>query len=452
MGESPEELLLAVGLLAPLLATGAMLTMPEPAQGRRMLRIGFVVAATAWGLLVAVDSRVAGAGFHAGPLMAAAACGAALLAVSADESPDIRSLVGGGLALTALTAGLAAGADDLSAPGLLAGLAVAAGCAVAASWDRGDREVVAPTWAAAIGVVAGAVALVLVHDATGTWALPFEGAASIPTSAVAALLVAAAALATAGGLRPGRSTCILAAAGLALGMVAVGLRDLGPATADPRHSGGTVAATAALAAAALVAAAAGRAALALILLSLAVAAGPPDLVAASRLLGAAGVLILAIDRRAAWLLGVPGGVALGVSATELGTGVAAGLGLATAAVAALLVWRATTSPEAAPWRRPALPAMPAVLVGAWLFVAPGSWSWVGPSTLGPYDAGAARAAAAGLIAVIALALVDTRTRRDAGVQRDEAPAEKDSGRLSPEPPPEPVELPVSRRARLRGLP
>ena len=67
--------------------------------------------------------------------------------------------------------------------------------------------------------------------------------------------------------------------------------------------------------------------------------------------------------------------------------------------------------------RPARPGWwvaPAVGVGAWLLVAPGSWGWVtvaGPTGLGSYDVGAARALAAGMLFVEGGLLLSRRRRR-----------------------------------------
>jgi hypothetical protein len=46
-------------------------------------------------------------------------------------------------------------------------------------------------------------------------------------------------------------------------------------------------------------------------------------------------------------------------------------------------------------------AIPAAIAAAWLVVAPGTWTWAGPTHLRAYDFGAAVAVAAGLAAVVA---------------------------------------------------
>ena len=48
---------------------------------------------------------------------------------------------------------------------------------------------------------------------------------------------------------------------------------------------------------------------------------------------------------------------------------------------------------------------PALVAGAWLLVAPGSWTWTGPGRLGAYDVGAARALAVALLVVLSLAFM-----------------------------------------------
>jgi hypothetical protein len=138
----------------------------------------------------------------------------------------------------------------------------------------------------------------------------------------------------------------------------------------------------ALAAAAIVAAAAGAA-------------------PAAILLGAAAVLAAALDVRLAALLGLPGGVALAqwlLGRPATGRGVAAAAVVAAVALALAMRVRGGLRVDGG---RPL-----ALVLGAWLLVAPGSWAFAGVTGLGPYDVGASRALAAGL--VVALVVVVRR--------------------------------------------
>ncbi len=50
--------------------------------------------------------------------------------------------------------------------------------------------------------------------------------------------------------------------------------------------------------------------------------------------------------------------------------------------------------------------LPALVVGLWLFIAPGSWTWAGDTRLADYDVGAGRAIATGLLLMTGLAAAD----------------------------------------------
>jgi hypothetical protein len=77
-------------------------------------------------------------------------------------------------------------------------------------------------------------------------------------------------------------------------------------------------------------------------------------------------------------------------------------GIAAGALALLLRARRRPGPVME-WR---VGAVPAVIAAAWLVVAPGTWTWAGPTHLRAYDFGAAVAVAAGLAAVVARWAVD----------------------------------------------
>jgi hypothetical protein len=411
------ELLLIVALAAPLAGAAGAVLASGPGTGRQLQRTGCVVAAVAWAALAARGRFAAAGWFHTIPLLAAAGCGAALLAASDREPAMRRSLAGAALALTLLVGGLSAGERQVSALPALAGLAGCALLALGLASDLRDRDVRRALAVAAGGIVLTAVAFFVNHDATGRWDLALTGSPPVSETAAIVFLAAAAVLATAGTLQAGRAGALLLAGGLAVGLLAAPLRVAAAPVADPGAAESLVVAVVVLAVAATVAAAAGRAVLALALLALCVAAGPVGFVGPSRLLAAAAVLILAVDRRPSWLLGVPGGVALAVVATQVADGMAVALAVATGVVAALLglavagtwsPWRrreGTVDPRP-PWGAPDLASLPAAAVGAWLFLAPASWSWAGPTGLEAYDLGAARAAAAGLVVVVTVLLRD----------------------------------------------
>jgi hypothetical protein len=298
-------------------------------------------------------------------------------------------------------------------------LAAAALCAVAASWEP-DRVAgaLAPP-AAAIGVLAAGAGFLLVHDKTGEWLLPAAGAGTVPRGAVIALVLGAAALCVAGGLSPGRSTVVLLAGGLGIGIRAGPLLGLAAnvAPAAPGTSEGLAGLALALAAAAVLAALLRKPPLAIALLALCVAAGPLTLLPASRLLAAAAVLSLAIDRRPAWLLVVPGAAALVVGAIDAGSALATACAVSMAVVGAVLagveVFDRTGGPIAGASgdRRLDVVSVPALLVGAGLVLAPARWTWTAAQELHYYDVGAARACAAGLIAAV---LATAWSNRSAG--------------------------------------
>lgn len=400
-----EQLLLAVGLGAPLAATAA-LSIRSAKRGRRFLQGAALVSAAAWAALLAVSSTARLGGLHTGPLVASGACGAALLLLSVDgDPPGRRTVVLGGFCLFFVQLGLAGGGGSGHGGALVAGLAAATLCAAIASWEPGRVGGVLTPPAAAFGVVAIGAGILLVYDQTGGWLLPAGGTATGPRGAVIALILGAAALCIAGGLRPGRTTVVLSAGGLCVGLRAGPLLGLGANVADaaPGSSEGLAGLTLALAAAAVVVALLRKPPLAIALLALAVAAGPLALLPASRLLAAAAVLSLAIDRRPAWLLAVPGAAALVVGAIDAGSALAIACAGAVAIVGAVIagveVFDRAGAPEAADHPID-LGSVPALVAGTLLLLAPARWAWAGAKELHYYDVGTTRALAAGLIAAV----------------------------------------------------
>ncbi|HUQ62819.1 MAG TPA: hypothetical protein VM121_03590 [Acidimicrobiales bacterium] len=400
-----EQVLLAVAVACPLAGTLLGLLAPSTVVGRRILKSGALVSAVAWGALLVLSSAVHVGGFHSGPLVSSTACGAALLLISVDrDAPTRPALAASGFSLVFIQAALATGGGGGNGGALVGGLAASASCALAAAWEPGRVGGVLAPPAAAIGVLATAVGVFLVHDETSAWLLPAVGSATVPRNAVIALVIGAAGLCIAGGLRPGRSTVLLLAGGLGVGARAGPLLGIAAnvAPAAPGTSEGLAGLVLALALVAIVASLLRKPPLAIAMLSLAVAAGPLRLLPASRLLAAAAVLALAIDRAPAWLLVVPGAAALVVGAVDAGSVLAIACAGAVATVGAVLagVEFFDGAPATEARNRFDIWSVPTILAGGWLLLAPGRWTWTAAQELRFYDIGAARAAAAGLIAAV----------------------------------------------------
>ena len=393
-------------------------------------------------------------------------------------------MVATGAALTAVGLGLTAGGAGTQAVALVAGLAVAALLAIgaiprAAAMPRTSAAGPSPAATgsspaatveqssghrpgtagrsvlallAAAGIVACAFGFVEVHSRDGTWTLPAGGTRSL--TAVTAFVVAAALLSAAGALGRRHPTAVLLPGGLAVGLLAAPIR------AGTDELGVLVVA---LAAAAIAAVGTRQATLGIALLALALAVGPVALTPASRLLAAAAVIIMAVDRPWACLAAVPGGVSLVAGVIDDGSRLSLGVALAAAVVALLL---GLVVSESSAWspppdeadgdRQESHGAWPAVLTGAWLAVAPGTWSWTG-ADLDVYDQGMARAVGAGLLVVVAWALVRWIQRRPkvsmghrpeaVPARRPEAPSAPPALSLIPaSPTPEPSQLVPSERS------
>lgn len=145
---------------------------------------------------------------------------------------------------------------------------------------------------------------------------------------------------------------------------------------------------------AVAAAVAGHSPASIALLALAAAdIGAPS---AGALLAAAAVLSGAIHLPQAAGLALPGGIelALAIEASEMTVGVVV-VAVASAAAAVLLVMRRYDPAIGLDPR-----ALPAVALGAWLLVAPSTWTWTGVTGLSHYDRGAATAL--GVVALVSL--------------------------------------------------
>ncbi len=419
---------LVVALVAPIVVLVAAGGRPTGSGSRpppsRWVQAGLLVAAGAWLVLVVSGATGHTGAFHVTPLAAAAGCGAALVAVAVVEGTTRRrSLSATCAALSAVGVSLTAGSDGAAAAGVVGGLALAAvltadlGPGPAGTSRRGRML---PALLAGGGVAAGAIGFAVVHSRTGHWTLTTD--APVALGAIVAFLVAATLLGACGtlGLRPALRSgtepalrsgtepalraapergALLLAGGLAVGLTAAPLR----VGADELGAAVVI-----LASAAVVAAGVRRGALSLALLALAVAAGPAALAPGSRLLAAAAVIVVAVDLPWAWLAATPGAVSLASGVIDDGGRLAFATAVGVAAVAVLLAQAA--SEEGALGRRLSLGAVPAASVGAWLVVAPGSWTWTGAS-LAAYDEGTARAVAAGLLVVVAYVLVGALGRR-----------------------------------------
>lgn len=369
----------------------------------------WVVAALAQGDPAPVDTTAVGA---------AAAAGTAAAVGAAWGFGAIRPLWLAGLTLVVLPVATAS-ATGGSAPVLPMALLLLAGAIVVSSFvgssspaatagstagteesDRGMVWVEAVLVLLAAGLLLGAMASG--KEGGDRWALVADGgtAATLGLVGAVALLVAAA-------LGSSRVRAFAGPALLVGLVVAPGLSEVAVAAV-----GGVLAV---LCAAVL----SRRPGVALGFLGLGAAGTAAGLSAgrpAAALLAAGAVLALSYrgDHPAAGLLALPGAAALAVEAISAG-GEAAPIVLVVAAAASaallgLAAIGATSAIQVAPagvLDESRLPwaAIPAAALGMWLVVAPGTWTWTGVSGLGPYDKGAAPAAAVGIAVVVLHAAV-----------------------------------------------
>ena len=356
-------------------------------------RLAALTAAACWFALLVHGSLVSVSSLHSVPLVAAAGCGAALVAAAIDAAALERPPFAG-VGLAAVFVALAAGRTTTDGAGLVAAAAVAAAAVVIAGGV--SLRVLGP---AAAGVAMAGAGVVALRSAVNSSQLPLDAISGSHRGDGVLLLAGAALLIVAGSQRARGAAGVLVPTGAFLAAQVAPIVHGGDGLAAAGIVLALAAATAALAARF------GRPLLdrptaALTLLALAALAGPGSTRGAALLLGAAGTLASALGWPAAALLGLPGGVALAIALSARG-GVTSFVEGVLAGVVALALAAAALRQGAVP--RPALWAAPALGLGAWLLVAPGTWGWVGPAGLRAYDAGAARALAGSAPCVVVLA-------------------------------------------------
>lgn len=343
-------------------------------------------------VILAVSGGGRLAGVDVSPLAAAAAAGAAALGASLRPQPATQGRAGKLrplaplavlLAVPAVSAVAAAGRSPVA---MLVAVAGVVALDVAVNGERG----LAPAGMVAIGLGLALAGFVAADPDPSAWTLTVSGPAEAAfVTAGGAVVVLAGALA--------RDPRLLA-------RVAVVPGALLAVTAVP-HVDGLAAAAVLAGGGAAVAAALRQPAAGAALVGLAAAATPATEGAALLLLAGA---VLAVPLRPPWAGAplLPGAVALTFElawAPVEGAGVVVAVG---AAVVAMVM-------AAVPGGRLRLRAghVPAVGLGAWLVLAPGSWTWAGPPELEAYEVGVTRAAAAGLLAVVATAAAVPLRRR-----------------------------------------
>jgi hypothetical protein len=348
----------------------------------------WVAAAFTNGDLSPFDSTALGAATAAGT--------AAVITAGWVYHPDGSILVAGAL-LALLPLAVAAASPGTSAGFLVVVLLLLAAGDVAVGAASLEIEQLWAPAVVAVGTVLVLAGMLASPGDPGRWALPSaDGSGAALALAGAALLLVVAALG------PARLRSV-AGAGLLVGLVAApGLSALGVIA---------VCGALAVVAAALVPA---KPSLALGLLALAAAAYGPTR-PAGILLAAGALLALAApwDHPGWAVLGLPGAASLGASLVGVGLEgevvALATAGLASVAAAALFgssllstfSLSSMTEPPSEPQSDQALwRCAPAVVLGAWLLVAPGTWGWIEQGGTGTYDKGAAVAASVGLMAAL----------------------------------------------------
>ncbi|MBW3536812.1 MAG: hypothetical protein KY395_03460 [Actinobacteria bacterium] len=340
------------------------------------------------------------------PAGAAAAAGTALLGgSSAPSRADTLAAALAGMLLLPIAVAVAASGED--ARPLVAVLVLVAGLGVTA----GGRHRAARLRAVALAGVGTALlgAAVVAADQTGHVLTATGPAFGTPMVAGGALL----ALAGAGGSVGVPALKPLLVVGLLAGVVsASSVGDLWVPL---------------LVGAAAIGIAAVRPAAAFGLFAIAVAALPGAQPAASLI--AAGVIVaIALDRDWAVVATLPGLIAMVETLTLPGPlaprVIVAGTAIALSVVIASDLFARRTRPRTAQEgsrlattvdlaalpragpRRAERHRIPALVVAAWLLVAPGTWSWAGETRLGDYDAGAGRAVAVAALILVGLACAD----------------------------------------------
>ncbi len=390
---------------------------------RTLVRVAALVSAALWVTISLLGPSTAGP-LRASGAIAPAAAGAALLLAAASRPARRLPAAGAGLALALAAGGLALGQGE-GRPGLaVAGLAAAAGLA-ALNGRRGDDGSLTPAALALAGTAALAGGLIRVAASSGAFNLPAN--ASLSLDAGVLLVGGSAAVAVAGALRPRSTTGLLLPFALVLGVPAAAL--IGPegdgvalilmllaaaacaawalSPRSPRGDLRPLVATLALASLAAAAVPTSGVPGSTIPVADLQAAGLP----AAWLLAAAAVITAVTLVPLASLGAVPGAAALVVVLVAdpepnrlvlVTLIVAATVGGAVALRrAAPLEDHAHPSGAVAATFDPFLASIPALAIGLWLLLAPGSWSWVGAVGLDGWTDTVALAGAGGLIAVVA---------------------------------------------------
>jgi len=385
--------LLDLAIAAPVIGAAAGVVVPEWAE--RAMRLAALGAAAFWFALLVDGSVVSVSHLHSAPLVAATACGAALLVATVDDATVARP-VWAGVALAAASVAVAAGRTATDGMGAVAALAVAV--ATASLAGRPSVRVWVP---AAIGLAVAAVGIIALRSATNSWQLPLADVAGSHRGDALAVVAGAALLVLAGSHRARAPSAVLVPAGAFLATQAAPM---------VHRADGLAPAAIVLAGAAAVAAVGAWArprvlhhpTAALALLAFAALVAPGATRAPALLLAAAATLACALELPATAALGVPGGGALAVALAARGGATPFVVG-ALAGVVALALAAAARGERPVP--RPAMWSAPALVLGAWLLVAPGTWGWVGPVSLRSYDVGAARALAGAALCIVTLVLL-----------------------------------------------
>jgi hypothetical protein len=386
-------LLLVLAVVAPV--AGAVAGTVVPARAIVALRIAALVAAASWFALLVDGGLVSAGRLHSIPLIAAAGCGAALVAAAVDASTLARP-AWAGVALAAASVALAAGRTGTDGAGAVAALAVAVAAAAIAG-----RPSVRVSGTAGVGLVVAAAGVVALRSAANSWQLPLTDATTSHRSVGVLIVAGAVLLVLAGCQRTRGPAAVLVPAGAfvaaqaapivhradGLAPLAVGLGLLAAATALAARGGRPLV---------------HRPAAALTVFALAALIAPGATRGPGLLLAAAGTLALALEAPAAAAFGVPGGVALAIALATRG-GVTSFVVGVLAGFVALALAGAAAREGAVP--RPPIWTAPVLVLGAWLLVAPGTWGWVGPVSLQAYDVGAARALAGAALCVVTLVLL-----------------------------------------------
>lgn len=340
---------------------------------------------------------------------AAAAAGAATLAVATSPRRG-RGLAAVGVGALVLPAALAVAASGGEARPLIGVLPFVVGLGVVA----GGRTRTARLRAVAIAGIGTALLGAAVLAGSGTYALTARSTTFGATCVIGAVLLV---IAGAGGSVGVPALKPLLAVGALAGIIGASAV---PGVGVPLLVG-----------AAAVGIAGVRPAPAVALFAVAVAALPGGQPAAS-LLAAGAVLAVALEREWAVVAALPGAISMvgalmfpgeiaprvivGATATLLGLQVARdifpaggarpdGDGSRLAAPVDLAAF-----PGIVP-RRAERHRLPALVLVAWLLVAPGSWTWAGDAGIDHYDSGAGRAVAVAGLVLVGLAGADHRPMR-----------------------------------------